>query len=140
MKTKIIGLVFVLVALLGCGGDDDGNSNPVGPGGVGIGGGGGGTGNVTFTISSPQQQDGVYFVFNPSVNVIVNSVTASLPAQQFQDVIQGDGTTVFSTQDNFSIGPYTGVQSGQAWTFIIVGKTEGANGAAYTSTVNYTVQ
>ena len=140
----ILILAFVVFAFFGCGGDDDnGNSNPVGPGGIGIGGGGtgggGNTANVTFTVTSSQEQDGVYFIFNPSVNVTVNTVTASLPAQQYQDATQGDGTTVFGPQNNFYVGPYTGVASGQAWTFTIVGKKEGANGTAYTSTANYTV-
>lgn len=130
---KLIGLSLIIsFALIVSSCKKDDSSNPSGPA---I---GGGT-TVTFTVSAVQGQQGIVFNFKPSTAVTVTQVTVKLPAQNFQDVVQGDGTTVFDTQSGFSVGEYTGVQSGQQWSFNIQGKIGSATGQAYNKDVNFTI-
>jgi hypothetical protein len=134
---KIFSFIILSLFVVHFGCDNDGGT---GSGGFGGGGGGGGGGAVTFQVSTQQgQQGGINFQFKPSTNVTVTQVTASLPAQQFNDVIQGDGTTVFDTQNGFSIGEYQGVASGQQWTFNVQGKIGNAQGQTFNVNTNFTV-
>ncbi len=106
-------------------------------------GGGGGTGNVTFTtsIATDPQTNQPYFQFVPSTGVTLVKITASCPALQISnEVINGDGTTVWTQQNPMYLGPVQGLAQGQQWTFVIEGKVGSATGTAYTTTVNFTVQ
>ena len=132
-KLFIAFLPLLFIFLSSCSNDSGGTgSDP-------FGGGGGGTGGVTFQVGTTQGQQGINFTFNPSTNVTVTQITVSLPAQNFQDVVQGDGTTVFGPQNGFSVGEYTGVATGQQWTFKITGKIGSATGTAYDVTTNFTI-
>lgn len=105
----------------------------------GIGGTGGGTGGVTFTIGSQQGENGgILFHATPSVAVKVAKVTCSLPAQNFTDVVEGDANTIFNANEAVGIQEYTGVASGQQWTFKFEG-TLASNNQAFNVTSNYTV-
>ena len=105
-----------------------------------FGGGTGTTGGVTFSISSMQgQQGGTVFTTTPTVSVKITKVTISLPAQQFTDVIQGDGTTVFNANQAVEINEYIGVAAGQLWTFQFEG-TIASDNQAFNVTSNYTVK
>jgi hypothetical protein len=126
-------LLFLLVFLTGCKKDDPVST---GSGGLDITGGGG----VTFTISQRQgNQGGIMFTAKPSTAVTVTQITVSLPAQNFNDILQGDGTTVFQGSQTYDLEEYTGVASGQQWTFKFEGKLGSAQGQAYSVTSNYTV-
>lgn len=138
MKTNKIILLLVssfVVFLFGCS-DDSNDSNPVGLGGLG---GTGGQGSVSFTIGSTiGQQGGIIFTATPSVDVKITQVTVSLPAQQYTDVLQGDGTTVFNANQTAQLEEYVGTEKGQQWTFQFEG-TLAADGKAFDVTSNYTV-
>ena len=132
--------VFSLLFFAGCSND----AAPTGTGGGGLGGGGGngggGNGTVTFQVATQQGQNGgIDFVFTPSTNVTLTQIAVSLPAQNFNDNVQGDGTTVFGPQNAFSVGEYNGTASGQQWTFVITGKIGSATGTAYNVTSNFTI-
>lgn len=135
MKRIVLVILSVLSIhiLSSCSEDSGSGTSPFG------GGGGTGGGGVTFTVSTVQGQQGISFNFKPSTNVTVTQVTVRLPAQNFQDVVQGNGTTVFDTQTGFTVGEYTGVQSGQQWTFNIQGKIGNAQGQAYNKDVNFSI-
>ena len=79
------------------------------------------------------------FTAKPSAAVTVTQVTISLPAQSFQDIVQGDWQTVFQSGQVYDLDQYLGVASGQQWTFKFEGKLGGAQGQQYTVTSNYTV-
>jgi hypothetical protein len=138
---KFLSLFLILgfLALIGC------SDDATGPGG-GLGGGGGG-GGVTFTMGTTQGQNGgTVFTFKPSTSVTVTTLTVKYPAQPFEDVLTNPNpNTVFDSQNTYSTegtngeGEYTGVQSGQQWQFIFVGKLESSTGTAYNVTVNYTI-
>jgi hypothetical protein len=131
-----IFMILLMFILTSC----KSNSNPTSTGGIGGGGGGGGGNNsVTFTISQQPGNTGIVFFASPSVAVVVTSVAVSLPAQTFTDTVPGDGTTVFPANQAVSLREYTGVASGQKWTFVFTGKLTSATGTAFTSTANYTV-
>ena len=135
MKKLILYLVIAtFVGLLSCSDDSGGTvTDPFGTGGTG------GTGGVTFTISSIQgNQGGIIFTASPSVDVKITKVTLSLPAQQFTDVIQGDGTTVFPANQAVQLDEYTGVATGQQWTFQFEGNLA-SNNQAFNVNSNYTI-
>jgi hypothetical protein len=135
---KIFSLFLMLSALIAFSCSD----NAVAPtGGGGIGGGGGGGGSVTFTIGTKQgQQGGIIFTFKPSANVTVTTATLRLPAQQYEDVLTNpDPNEVFTAQNVYDLDEYTGVATGQQWTFTFVGKLGSSSGTAYTVTANYTI-
>ena len=137
MKRLLI-LVIPLFLYLGIGCSDNGGggtiTDPFGPGG-----GGGTTGGVTFTIGVTQgQQGGVIFTATPSVAIKITKVTVSLPAQQFTDVLTGDGTTVYQAGQPVALEEYTGVASGQQWTFKFEG-TLASNNQAFNVTTNFTI-
>ena len=79
------------------------------------------------------------FTAKPSAAVTVTRITVSLPAQNFNDVLQGDGTTVYQGGQTYDLEEYTGVASGQQWTFKFEGKLCSAQGQAYNVTSNYTI-
>ena len=109
----------------------DSSTNPIGPQ-VG--------GTITFTMSTEQGQQGVNFRFKPSTSVTVTQVTVSLPAQQFQDVVTNPNPNeVFDTANGFVVGEYTGVQTGQQWTFNVQGKIGSSTGTAYNVNTNFTI-
>ncbi|GBD91211.1 hypothetical protein BMS3Abin04_01937 [bacterium BMS3Abin04] len=125
----LLVLLFSVLLLIsaGCKGDD-GNSitNPLV------------NGSVTISISTQQGQQGVVFIATPSAAVKISKLTVSLPAQQFNDVIQGDGTTVFNANQGAEINEYTGVVSGQQWTFQFEGNLV-SNNQAFNVTSKYTI-
>lgn len=135
MKKILIALVpLFFIFNNGCKDNATGSGDPFG------GGGGGGTGGVTFTMSTEQGQQGVNFRFKPSTSVTVTQVTVSLPAQQFQDVVTNPNPNeVFGTANGFVVGEYTGVQTGQQWTFNVQGKIGSATGTAYNVNTNFTI-
>ncbi|HRI84766.1 MAG TPA: hypothetical protein PK536_04890 [Ignavibacteria bacterium] len=139
MKKIYLALTLVLAIIMSsCSSNSTSGSGGI----ITPGGGGGNTGNVTFNTSLVQDQGVIYFQFIPSTGVVLTKITASCPqAQISNEVINGDGTTVYS-QSNPMLLNTTGVTiaQGQQWTFIIEGKVGSSSGAAYTTTVNYTVQ
>lgn len=136
MKNKLIYLLSLLLAFsIGCS-DDSSDSNPIGLGGLG---GTGGQGSVSFTIGSTNgQQGGIIFSATPSINVKITQVTVSLPAQQYTDVLEGDGTTVYNANQAVQLDEYVGAEKGQQWTFKFEG-TLAADGKAFDVTSNYTI-
>ena len=134
---KILSIFFVLSYFLLISCDDDttgGVTNPFGTGGLG-----GGTGNVTFTIGSQQgEQGGILFHCTPSVDVKITKVTCSFPAQDYTYPLTDDGTTVYSANNAYEIMEFTGVESGQQWTFKFEG-TLASNNQSFNVTSNYTV-
>ena len=139
---KIILSVFMVLFLFlfaSCKSDSSPTNANGGIGGLGGNGGGGGNNSVTFTVSQQTGNTGIVFFASPSVAVVITSVAVSLPAQSFTDTVPGDGTTVFPANQAVSIREYTGVTSGQKWTFVFTGKLGGTTGTAFSSTANYTV-
>jgi hypothetical protein len=136
MKRLFFYLIsIVLIVSTGCN-DDSGGSTITDPFG---GGGTGGQGSASFTISTTNgQQGGIIFTATPSVDVKITQVTVSLPAQQFTDVLQGDGTTVFSANQAALLEEYVGVERGQQWTFKFEG-TLANGGQTFSVTSNYTI-
>ena len=130
---------FALLFFNGCSND----AAPTSSGGGGLGGGGtGGTGGVTITVSVVQDDQGQqHFLFKPSTSVVVNQVRLQCTAQQVDETVQGDGQTVYTTTDGFSVGPLNQgiLQTGQQWNFTITGKVGSATGTAFTATPIYTV-
>jgi len=138
MKKLFLYIIsFALLLIIGCS-DDSGSGSPTDP--FGGGGGNGGTGgNVSFTISTTQgTQGGIIFNATPSANVKITKVTVSLPAQTFTDEITGDGTTVYNANTAVELAEYTGVASGQQWTFKFEGTTSD-NNQTFDVTSNYTI-
>jgi hypothetical protein len=131
-KNLLFVTLFLLFFYLGCSKDD-----PVSPG---TGGGIGGTNSVSFTISTqPGTQGGTVLFAAPSVDVVITQVDVSVPAENFTDTVQGDGTTVFPANQPVSIDEYTGVQSGQQWVFRFQGKIGSSTGQAFDVSTNYTI-
>ena len=135
MKKLLIYLIpIIFVAFSAC--NDDSGGTVTSPFGTGL---TGGAGNVAFTIGTQQsQQGGIIFTASPSVAVKITKVTISLSAQQFTDVLQGDGTTQFNANQAVELEEYTGVGSGQQWTFQFEG-TLASDGQAFNVTSNYTI-
>ncbi len=141
MKKIIQSLVLVsLIAIIVTGCRDNGTSGTItDPFGTGTGLGNNNTPGVTFTVRTVQgQQGGTIFTATPSVSVKITKVTISLPAQQFEDVIYGDGTTVYQGNQTVMIQEYLGVEAGQQWTLKFEG-TLANNNQAFNVTTNYTV-
>ena len=133
MKKIISFILIYLFFITGCNNNSGGGiTDPFGTGN------GTRTGSVTFTMSTQQGQQGVIFIATPSVAVKITKVTVSLPAQQFNDVLQGDETTVYNANQIVQLDEYTGVASGQQWTFQFEG-TIANNNQAFNVTTNYTV-
>ncbi|MBS1518392.1 MAG: hypothetical protein JSS91_09935 [Bacteroidetes bacterium] len=118
------------------------SSNSTTGGGI-INPGGGGTGNVTFTtsVATDPNTNQPYFQFVPSTGVTLTKITVTCAQLQISnEVVNGDGTTVWTQQNPLYLGPVQGLAAGQQWTFVIEGKVGSATGTAYTTTVNYTTQ
>ena len=128
-------LTISVLLVFGC------KDNATGPTTGGFGGGGTG-GGVTFTMGTTQgsQQGSTMFTLKPSVDVTITTITAKLPAQQFEDLLTNPTPdAVVSSQNTYELEEYTGVQSGQQWEFVFVGKIGSSTGTAYTVTANYTI-
>lgn len=122
-----ISMFFVIAS---CKKSDSSNPVNIGPG----------LGGVTFAINQKAgTQGGIIFTAKPSTNVTITQITVSLPAQSYQDILQGDGQTVYQGGQTYDLDEYTGVASGQQWTFKFEGKLGTAQGQAYNVTSNYTV-
>lgn len=142
---KFISVLFVclLVAVTGCSKKDNPVSSTNNGGGGIIGGGGntgGGNGAVTFQIQTQAGQNGgTEFDATPSTNVTITEIDVSeSTGSNFQDQIQGDGTTVYQGGTSYSLTEYTGVQSGMKFTFEFIGKTS-PGGQDFDVNSNYTV-
>jgi hypothetical protein len=144
MKKVVIFIILLLISIISaCSDNTSGVTNP-GTGGLGglggIGRGGNTGGNVTFTIGTTDgQQGGILFYATPSAAVKITQVTISLPAQQFNDILTDNGTTVYNANEAVGLREYTGIEAGQQWTFKFEG-TLASNNTAFTVTSNYTVQ
>ncbi|MCB0730211.1 MAG: hypothetical protein KDC52_08945 [Ignavibacteriae bacterium] len=139
MKKLIIYFIpIVMIFVSSCSNDSGGTvTDPFGTGNNG--GNTGGTGNVTFTIGTTNgQQGGIVFTASPSVAVKITKVTLNLAAQNFTDVLTGDGTTVYNANEAVGLEEYTGVESGQQWTFQFEGTTS-ADNKAFNVTSNFTI-
>ena len=143
-KNLIVTLAS-LVFLFGCSDDKTDSSNPVGVlggGGTGGTGGTGGNGNVAITISfQSDQQGGGVFSGTPSVAVKLNSLTVSVPAQQYTESFQFDGTETAAANVTEAFLQYaagSGITTGQQWTFQFEG-TLAADGKAFNITSNFTI-
>jgi len=142
---KIIAYLFSMAFLTfsACSDDSGGGTvtDPFGGGNVGNGG-NGGSGGVTITISSRQEQDGsTVFAATPSVAVKLSKLTVSVPAEQYTESFQFDGTTVVNanvTEDFLQYPANAGVATGQQWTFQFEG-TLAADNQAFNITSNYTI-
>ncbi|SRR5690606_18024658 len=123
--------IFVSVYLTGCNNSGDVTD----PNGLG----GGPNGNtVGFTMQGTGNNQSYNFQFKPSVDVKLNYLVATLPAFQFVDSIANtDPNTTFSASQFYGWYDYSGVESGQQWTFRFNGTTV-SNNQAFTSTVNFT--
>lgn len=136
MKQLLFALLAVTVIYISSCGSDSSGSGGLGPNG------GGGGNTVTFTMTGavdPNNSQNYNFGFKPSVDVKLTTLIASLAAQGFADTIQnGNPTYNFSKDTTYLFGPYTGIQTGQAWSFKFTGTVTSSN-TAYTSTSNFTV-
>ena len=108
--------------------------------GGGLGTGGGNTGNVTVTVSLVQDnQQQYYFEFTPSVAVYMTQIVGNCAAAGVTDeTVQVNLTS--DQQNPIDVGPITGLQAGQQWSFSITGNVGNQQGTAFTSTANFTVQ
>jgi hypothetical protein len=142
-NVKISFFLLLLFSLFfGCSKSDN-STNPTGSLGNlggGLGTGGGNTGNVTVTVSLVQDnQQQYYFEFTPSVAVYMTQIVGNCAAAG----VTNENVPVNLTSDAtnpIDVGPITGLQSGQQWTFTISGNVGDQQGAAFTSTANYTIQ
>lgn len=139
---KLILLTFSITLIFICSCDDTATTGGTLTDPFNIGGGGGGTGTVTITISSRTGQQGeTIFSGTPSAAVTLSVLTVSVPAQQYSESFNFDGTTVVSanvTEDLVQYPANSGVARGQQWTFQFQG-TLASNGQAYNITSNYTI-
>ena len=136
MKKKALFIIStILVLLTGCG--KDSSTNP-----LSLNGGKGSSGGVTIKINSQlDQQGGAIFSGSPSTDIKVSKITVSVPAQQYTESFQLDGTTVSKANVNVAFLEYpanSGVASGQKWTFKFEGKLA-SNNQAFDTTINYTI-
>ena len=101
-------------------------------------GGPGGTSEVAIQISHRAGQDPntTEFIFKPSVDITITKVDVQV--NNFNDTLNGDGTTVFSKDSWYVLAGYSGVASGQQWKFTFYGKIA-ASGNDYTTSVDYTI-
>lgn len=130
-------LMFGALIVVGC------SDDAVGPTGTGGGLGGGGTvGGVTYTVSLAQDnQQQYYFEFKPSVDAVINTITANCAAAGINnEQVTDNGTTVYNANNPAYVGPITVLAQGQQWSFTITGKIGSSTGTAYTVTANLTVQ
>lgn len=133
MKHLILFIVLTaFVSLSGCGSDDSSG------GSGGIGGGGGGSSAISYTVRGQGDVNSYTFFVKPSVDTKITKVVAAVPAFGFADTIMVDPNQTFTGGTEYSLDPYQGVATGQAWTFTFTGNLV-SNNQAYTVTTNYTV-
>lgn len=127
--------VFLIAALLVAGCTKKGSDNPVAidPG----------TGNqnpaVSFAIRLESGTQGMIFSAKPDADVKIAGVIATLAAAGFVDTIANPGpTTVFPKDNWFQFTEYTGVNTGQKWTFRFIGTTS-ATSQSFVSNSTYDV-
>lgn len=129
----LILIAFSVVYASSCNNDSSSGSGGIGPGG------GGGTGSVTFTMQGQGDPTSYNFYFKPSVDVKVSKIIAKLAAQNFTDTVVNNAPNyVFSKDSSYTWYNYTGVQTGQAWSFTFTGNIN-SGGSAYTSSANFNV-
>ncbi|MBI4534651.1 MAG: hypothetical protein HY708_00135 [Ignavibacteriae bacterium] len=129
MKLRV--LLLLSVFLIGWSGCKKDSTNPAGNTTTPL---------VTFTMSSqPGTQGGTSFLFAPSVDVRLTRAIVALAAQQFVDTLTNPNPTqVFSAGTPYQLQEYTGVASGQQWSFLLTG-TLVSNNAAFNQPAAYTV-
>ncbi len=139
---KLFSLFLIISALISfsCSDNSTGPTN----GGIGGGIGGGNTGGVTFTVTLVQDaQQNYYFEFKPSVNIVINTITANCAAAGINNQqVTDNGTTVYSSTDPayVQVPDPNVLAQGQQWAFVIAGKLGTSTGTAYSVTANYTIQ
>lgn len=135
---KIFSLFLLIIVLLAFSCSDDATA-PTNGGGLG---GGGTVGGVTYTVSLAQDnQQQYYFEFKPSVDAVINTITANCAAAGINnEQVTDNGTTVYNANNPAYVGPITVLAQGQQWSFTITGKIGSSTGTAYTVTANLTVQ
>ena len=110
--------------------------------GTGTGGVGGGPtgGSITFQMSGQGNNTSYTFSFRPSVDTKLSKLIAAVPSLGFADTLTNTGNPnyVFSKDTTYALDPYSGVATGQQWTFTFTGNIV-SNNQAYTVTSNYTV-
>ncbi len=133
MKVLYLVLTVLLLTIAyGCSSDSGSNSG-------GIGGGPTGGGAITFQITGQGDPNSYTFGLKPSVDTKLTRIIASVPALQFFDTLNNTNTNyVFSKDTTYALDPYTGVQTGQQWTFTFTGTTV-SNNAGYTVSTNFTI-
>ncbi len=111
---------------------------------------GGGNNNVTITIGTVVEQQDVdndgnpdevlYFTGTPNINIKLNKVIASVPAQQYIESFNFDGTTEYQANTSAKLIGYLKnvITSGQQWTFQFEG-TVASNNQTFNITSNYTI-
>ena len=134
MKNKVLYIISAaLIVITGC--KKDSSTNPLIPGG-------GTTSEVTIKINSQlDQQGGAIFSGSPNVAVKVTKITASVPAQQYTESFNFDGTNVINANVSTQFLQYpanSGVASGQKWTFQFEGNLAD-NNQAFIVTSDYTI-
>ena len=140
MKLLYFSIITILLSsLVSCSDDSSGGvTDPFGSGN----GQGSGTGNVTIAISfQSDQQGGGVFSGTPSVAVKLNKLTVSVPAQQYTESFQFDGTETAQANVAEAFLQYaagSGIATGQQWTFQFEG-TIAADGNAFNITSNFTI-
>jgi len=123
MKTIYLYIVLILfVVASSC------NDDPIGPGS-----------NVTFRIEGQGDPTSYTFGFQPSVDIRLSSIIASLPSENFFDtLVNNNAAYVFSKDTVYTLDPYTGVLQGQVWSFTFAGSTAITN-SSYNITTNFNV-
>ncbi|MBK6876851.1 MAG: hypothetical protein IPG99_10485 [Ignavibacteria bacterium] len=94
---------------------------------------------ITFRIEGGGNPNSYTFSFTPSEDTRISMVIAAVPNLQFFDTLRNNNTNyVFSSDTTYSLDPYQGVQSGQAWTFKFVGNKV-VNNESYIVVSNFVV-
>lgn len=128
MKKTILLFLPVLAIMIGiasCGNNDTGTGLL------------GNNNLVTFTMGAQNSTNGVQFTWQPSVDVKVTKLILS--TNGFSDTItDNSGATYAANQQWAYPNEYTGVTTGQQWTFNFTGTTA-SNNQAFTSTANLTI-
>ncbi len=134
---QFIYLIFTLALLItfyGCSNNDNVTNNPQGLGGLG-----GGTGNVTIQVQGQADGQGNYiFYINPSVAINLTNVTASVPAQQYEETIAINEQYQAGTLQSCIQYAENVIQTGMQFTFRFVG-TITNGGQNFDVTTNYTI-
>ena len=126
-KTVILPLLITAAVIAGC----SKNDSVLGPNGN----------QVSFTITQQNgPNNGVEFLFNPSVDTKISRIVSRYAALQFADTISFANTNYTYSKDSvYLINEYVGVVNGQQWNFDFSGSTTGQNNSNYNVTTNYTV-